>query len=113
MKKTRITKYVAAFASKALIMAFSAFFCVSLTCKGGITTYPIPKGEAVFDGYQLQVDGQPVAVYSCRVSAVPFDQWWPGYQRPVDQTELAGFAYWGMSGPVSVEITSKRAFTNV
>jgi len=54
-----------------------------------------------------------VPVYSCRVSAVPFNQVWPGYQRPADQTEFAGFAHWGMSSPVSVEITSKRSFTNV
>jgi hypothetical protein len=113
MKKTSITKDVVAFASKAIIMAFTAFFCVSLTCKGGITTYPIPKGEAVFDGYQLQVDGQPVAVYSCRVSAVPFDQWWPGYQRPVDQTELAGFAYWDMRGSVKVQITTKQSIDGI
>ena len=51
-------------------------------------------------------------VYSCRVSAVPFNQVWPGYQRPFDQAEFAGFAHWGMSGPVSVEIISKRSFTN-
>lgn len=38
---------------------------------------------------------------------------WPGYQRPIDQAEFAGFAHWSMSGPVSVEITSKRSFTNV
>jgi hypothetical protein len=52
-------------------------------------------------------------VYSCRVSAVPFNQVWPGYQRPVDQTELAGFAYWEMTRPVTVEVTSKRAFRAV
>ena len=72
-----------------------------------------PPGEALCEDYALRVNGQPVPVYSCRVSAVPFNQVWPGYQRPIDQTELAGFAHWGMSGPVSIEITSKRPFTNV
>jgi hypothetical protein len=61
----------------------------------------------------LRVNGQAVAVYSCRVSAMPFNQVWPGYQRPLDQTELAGFAYWGMSGPVTVEVISKRPFKSV
>jgi hypothetical protein len=44
---------------------------------------------------------------------MPFNQVWPGYQRPIDQTGLAGFAYWSMSSPVSVEIISLRPFTTV
>ena len=77
------------------------------------TIWAAPPGERLCEDYTLRVNGQPVPVYACRVSAVPFNQVWPGYQRPVDQTELAGFAHWGMSGPVSVEIISKRPFTNV
>ena len=78
-----------------------------------LTIWTAPPGEALCEDYALRVTGQPVPVYSCRVSAMPFNQVWPGYQRPIDQTEFAGFAHWGMSGPVSVEITSKRSFTNV
>lgn len=94
----------------AKIIFFTIVFIIygSIVCKGGITTYSIPKGETVYDGYHLMVDGQSVPVYSCRVSAMPFDQWWPGYQRPVDQTELAGFAYWDMVGTVKVEITTNQ-----
>ena len=51
---------------------------------------PAPDGEALCEDYELRVNGQLVPVYSCRVSAMPFNQVWPGYQRPVDQTELAG-----------------------
>jgi hypothetical protein len=64
------------------------------------------------EDYTLRVNGQPVPICACRVSAVPLNQVWPGYQRPAGQTELAGFAHWGMAGPVSVEITSQRWFTN-
>jgi len=57
-----------------------------------------PGGEEPSDPYQVRVDGHPAFVHSCRASAVPFNQEWPGYQRPMDQTERAAFACWGMAG---------------
>ena len=72
-----------------------------------------PAGEALFDRYALTLDGQPAPVYSCRVSAMPFNQVWPGYQRPIDQTELAGFARWDQTGPVQVEVTCREDFEQV
>jgi hypothetical protein len=79
----------------------------------GIRTWPAPDGEALSEHYALRVNGQAVPVYACRVSAVPFNQVWPGYQRPLDQTELAGFACWDMQGPVKVEAQSRRAVQSV
>lgn len=67
-----------------------------------------PEGEAIFDGYQLAVNGKTTPVFACRVSAWPINQTWPGYQRPLDQTELAGFARWEMSEKVLVEVVSRR-----
>ena len=78
-----------------------------------VVNWVAPAGEKLYEAYTLRVNGQAVPVYSCRVSAMPFNQVWPGYQRPIDQTELAGFAYWGMSGPVSVGVISKRPFKSV
>ena len=76
-------------------------------CSAEVVVAPAPRGEALCQDYTLKVDGKDVPIYACRVSAVPLNQVWPGYQRPIDQTELAGFAYWGMSeGPVRVEIES-------
>ena len=80
---------------------------------GAVQSWAAPAEEKLFDGYTVRVNGQAVPVYACRVSAMPFNQVWPGYQRPLDQTELAGFAYWGMSGPVRVEVISKRPFKSV
>jgi hypothetical protein len=68
-----------------------------------------PAGEALSEDYQLAVAGRKVPVYACRVSAMPFNQVWPGYQRPLDQTELAAFACWDMSAPVTVEVRCRRA----
>jgi hypothetical protein len=81
--------------------------------QNGILSWAAPAGEKLFADYTLRVNGQAVPVYACRVSAMPFDQVWPGYQRPLDQTELAGFAYWGMSGAVEVEVTVKSPFHSV
>ncbi len=78
-----------------------------------VVSWPAPPEEKLFQDYTLRVNGQAVPVYVCRVSAMPFNQVWPGYQRPLDQTELAGFAYWEMSGPVVVEVTAQRPFTSV
>jgi len=80
---------------------------------GSVVTWAAPSVEQLFQDYTLRVNGRAVPVYACRVSAMPFNQVWPGYQRPLGQTEIAGFAYWGMSGPVSVEIVSKRPFGSV
>jgi hypothetical protein len=80
---------------------------------GAVVSWAAPAEEKLYEEYTLRVNGQAVPVYSCRVSAMPFNQVWPGYQRPIDQTELAGFAYWAMSGPVSVEVISKRPFKSV
>lgn len=85
----------------------------SAKSKGGVVSWVAPAGEKLFEDYTLRVNGQAVPVYACRVSAMPFNQVWPGYQRPLEQTELAGFAYWGMSGPVTVEVISKRSFQSV
>ncbi|MBI5832391.1 MAG: hypothetical protein HZB16_08810 [Armatimonadetes bacterium] len=74
---------------------------------------PAPAEEALSEFYALRVDGQAVPVYACRVSAQPFNQVWPGYQRPLDQTELAGFALWDQGGPVTITIESRRPITKV
>ena len=65
------------------------------------------------DSWELVVAGQTIPVYQCRVSAVPFNQVWPGYQRPLDQTETAAFAYWDMAGSARVEIRSRQPIRSV
>ena len=44
----------------------------ALANRPGIVSWPAPAGEALSEDYQLKVNGQPVSVYACRVSAVPF-----------------------------------------
>jgi len=78
-----------------------------------VTIHPAPPGEEPSDLYEVRVNGAAVFVHRARVSAVPFNQVWPGYQRPLDQTEEAAFAYFDAAGPVTVEVTSKRPVDRV
>jgi len=72
-----------------------------------VTIAPAPAGEQLSNDFEVSVEGQAVPVYRCRVSAVPLNQVWPGYQRPLDQTELASFASWDMVGGAEVKVRSR------
>ena len=69
-----------------------------------VNVYPAPAEEILFEGYTVRINQQEVPVYRARISAVPLNWRWPGYQRPLYQTEFAGFCYWDMDGPVTVEV---------
>ncbi|MBD3181602.1 hypothetical protein GF312_04865 [Candidatus Poribacteria bacterium] len=71
-----------------------------------IKIYSQPGDESPSEDYSVKVNGKPVFVYKARVSAVPLNQVWPGYQRPLEQTEMASFVYWDMSGSADVEVVS-------
>ena len=64
-------------------------------------------------GYALWVDGRPAKVTPMRISAVPFNQLPQDYQRPIDQTEVAGFATIEADGPVVCRVKPDRAFSRV
>ena len=80
-----------------------------------VITYPIPEGEAPSKDYEISVNGQNIQAYRCRVSAIPFNTVWPGYQRPLEQTELASFLYFDLAGgeteaEAKLEIAVQRDF---
>ena len=41
--------------------------------------------------YKVYINGEEVPVYTCRISKYPFNTWWPGHQRPVNQTDLVSY----------------------
>ena len=53
-----------------------------------------PESEPGFDDFTVELGGEAAPVWGCRVSAIPFNRVWPGYQRSLDQTEVAGFVTW-------------------
>ena len=100
----------------------------SMTAKGlfwhgGVQGHPGDKGmaaiadlilEAFFptkSGYEAWMDGRPVKVRPIRISAMPFNQWAPGYQRPMDQTEIAGMVAVEADGATTFRIRPDRKFS--
>jgi len=77
------------------------------------TIYTAPADEESSPDFTVKVDGNDVFVYRARVSAYPENQVWPGYQRPLDQTEMASFCYFDIDKAVNVEIESKKKIDQV
>lgn len=86
-----------------------SFACLLLTicCQRSKTVlYEAPEQEKKSGDFEMFIDDKPVFVYQARVSKYPINQIWPGYQRPLDQTEMASFAYFDMSGNAEITINS-------
>ena len=41
--------------------------------------------------FRVFVGTREIPVYTCRISAYPFNRWWPGHQRSIDQSEEVSF----------------------
>ena len=86
---------------------FIVFLGISLVCctdkgdAGGI-------GELSSDNFKVEVGGEPVFVYQARVSRYPANQNWPGYQRPLAQTEIASFVSFDYQAGKTVKITTEK-----
>lgn len=70
--------------------------------------YSAPDQEKKSGDFEVTVDGKPVFVYQARVSKYPVNQIWPGYQRPLNQTEIASFSYFDFKGEVVIKIISNK-----
>ena len=96
--------------TRSAIAAFLLLATVFSAARAETIVPKVPEGQATFDEYKVVVDSQETPVWQCRVSAIPFNRIWPGYQRAQEQTELAGFATWETDADVSeVTITTTRA----
>ncbi len=66
--------------------------------------YEFPQNEEQSTEFSVKVDGVEVECHKARVSAYPFNQVWPGYQRPIEQTELTSFVTFGADSEITVTI---------
>ena len=76
------------------------------------TESPIAVGGMTdtVDLYRVKVNGVECAVHKARVSAIPFNRPWPGYQRPVEQSELAAFVCFEANESVVMEVQCDKVF---
>ena len=72
--------------------------------------YPVTQTELQCQDYTVAVNGNQVDLNSARVSAVPFNRRWPGYQRDISQTELVNFLSLETNEPLTIEVTPTVPF---
>ena len=69
--------------------------------------------ERLSDDFAVSCDETSVDVLRCNVSAAPINQVWPGYERPIEQTEYTWFANIESNEAVTLKITPKASFESV
>lgn len=68
-------------------------------------TATVPVSEKLCNRFSVALNGESVPVSAARVSAMIFNCGWPGHQRPLDQTEIAGFVRAESNESVKVAVT--------
>ena len=76
-----------------------------------ITFSQVPQAQNRSEDYCVSVNGTAVPVYTCRISAVPFNTVWPGHQRPLDQAEEVCYINLVGDGEANLQITPKTKGT--
>lgn len=71
--------------------------------------------EPVSKDYRVYLNGEEVPVYTCRISAYPFNTWWPGHQRDLRQTDLVSYVNLVSDEAIelSVEPLTKTAYQRI
>lgn len=72
--------------------------------------YPVVQTELLCEDYAVTVNGNHADLNAARVSAIPFNRRWPGYQRDISQTELVNFLSLATDEALTVEVTPAAPF---
>ena len=70
--------------------------------------YSVPRSK----DYKVYVNGQEVPVYTCRISAYPFNTWWPGHERAIDQSEVVSYVNLVSDEELKIEVDSTIELRN-
>jgi hypothetical protein len=73
----------------------------------------IPENEAKSETFKININGQLSEGYTARVSAIKENQFWPGYQRPLDQTEISTFISISTDEALNFELNPNFVFNEV
>ena len=71
----------------------------------------VPKSK----DYKVYVNGEEIPVYTCRISSYPFNTWWPGHQRPVNQSEIVSYVNLITDEEIRIEVEplTKTAYERI
>ncbi|MBQ6809483.1 MAG: hypothetical protein IJP09_02095 [Clostridia bacterium] len=75
--------------------------------------YPIPEETKKCEHFSVKVNGNQVDIYSCLVSAIPFNTPWPGHERCISQAEEASFLYVDTDEILNFEIVPEKEFSDL
>ena len=98
---------------KHYIFLIILFHLIACGKKSNTVPYTAPEQEKKSDDFVVFVNNKPSFVYQARVSKFPINQIWPGYQRPLNQTEIASFTYFDIQGEVLIRIISTSEIKTV
>lgn len=74
--------------------------------------YP-EKYDKISKDVKISYEGKELKCITTPVSAFPINQVWPGYQRPLSQTEPTTFISLGSDGEITLDITPSKSFEKV
>lgn len=68
------------------------------------------QSEEVSVLHRVFINGEERQVNACRVSAIPYNVWWQGKQRPMDQSEDASFVSFELNSSAQVRVIVAKKF---
>ena len=74
------------------------------------TKSPFTYTEPLSCDYKVTVNGTQIPVYTCRISQNPINSHYPGYQRPINQTELVSFVNLVSDEALDFQVEVLKAF---
>ncbi len=69
--------------------------------------------EPISEDYRVFVNGGEIPVYTCRISQYPLNRVWTGFQRPIEQTELASYVNIVSDEEIKLEVIVNRKYEKI